>query len=310
MNPRDDQHAVRDATRTLAVLEEQAQALRLDVEALRGELLRVERAIHLAPGRLLREAHERLVAAALRTRDAEANAADAQRRQMTFLATVAHELRNPLMPLRLATLMLDRARTDDTAHAVLQDTIKRQVAQLTRLIGDLLDGTRISTGQFRLERTVVDIGIVLDRAAETCRPAMDERRQALTITLPEGTVMVLGDAGRLVQVFGNLLENSSKYTPAGGAISLHAAQQADCVVVTIADDGIGITPAALPQVFDMFARDAHAALMNHGGLGIGLAVVRELIRAHEGTVIARSAGKGRGSEFVVTLPLPPAAGVS
>jgi signal transduction histidine kinase len=233
----------------------------------------------------------------------EAVAAEAHRRQVMFLATVAHELRNPLMPLRLAAVMLDRARTDDAAHARLQATITGQVAQMTRLIGDLLEGSRISTGNFRLERTVIDLDGVLDRAIETSQPGMEVRRHSFERSPRCGPVMVLGDAVRLVQVFGNLLENASKYTLEGGALSLHVAIHGHAVVVTIKDNGIGITEQALPHVFDMFVRDVHATEVNEGGLGIGLAVVRELVKAHEGTVTAVSRGRNQGSEFAVMLPL-------
>ncbi|HSH89812.1 MAG TPA: HAMP domain-containing sensor histidine kinase [Ramlibacter sp.] len=252
----------------------------------------------------LREANERLVIAALNSQELEMTALEAHRRQIAFLATVAHELRNPLMPLRLAALMLDRARTDDVAHAKLQATITGQVAQMARLIGDLLDGSRISTGKFRLERTQVDLVVVLERVIETCQPAMDTRGHSFTRDIPPGPIMVLGDTVRLVQVFGNLLENSSKYTPEGdGKISLIASVRGGAVIVTTRDNGIGITPQALPHVFDMFVRDTLAAESNQGGLGIGLAVVRELVKAHEGTVVAKSGGKDRGSEFIVSLPL-------
>jgi signal transduction histidine kinase len=258
---------------------------------------------------LLRQANEKLALAEADSRAVEATAFEAHRRQVEFLATVAHELRNPLMPLRLAALMLDRARTDDVAHAKLQATISGQVAQIARLIGDLLEGSRISTGKFRLVRTLIDIKGVLDRAMETCRPAMDERRHGFTSTVPAEPIMVLGDAVRLVQVFGNLLENSSKYTADGGEISLRVVLRPGAVVVSIADNGIGISAGALPHVFGMFVRDAHASASSEGGLGIGLAVVRELVKAHEGSVAARSDGVNRGSEFTVVLPLAQAHGV-
>ncbi|MDP3619815.1 MAG: HAMP domain-containing sensor histidine kinase [Ramlibacter sp.] len=250
----------------------------------------------------LREANERLVIAALSSQELEATAVEAHRRQVSFLATVAHELRNPLMPLRLAALMLDRARTDDLAHSKLQATITGQVAQMTRLIGDLLDGSRISTGKFRLERTLIDVCSVLKRAIETCQPGMDAGHHKFSSSMPAGPIMMLGDTVRLVQVFGNLLENASKYSPTGGEISMHATLDAGMVVVTIRDQGIGISAKALPHVFDMFVRDAHASA-NHDGLGIGLAIVRELVRAHEGVVSAFSEGADRGSEFIVKLPL-------
>jgi signal transduction histidine kinase len=244
-----------------------------------------------------------LAAAALLAGELRAAAAGAQQRQMAFLATVAHELRNPLMPLRLAAQMLDRARGDAAKHAGLQETIKGQVAQMTRLIGDLLDGSRITTGQLRLERTQVDLAEVVGRAVETCQPVMEARGHSFHCVMPAGPLMLLGDVVRLVQVFGNLLENAAKYTPEGGAITLEASVQGPAVAVSVRDNGIGITAAALPHVFDLFARDLHAAEINHGGLGIGLSVVRELVNAHEGSVRAASHGKGLGSEFVVRLPL-------
>jgi signal transduction histidine kinase len=251
----------------------------------------------------LREANEQLLIAALTSQEKEATALEAHRRQVGFLATVAHELRNPLMPLRLAAVMLDRARTDEVAYLNLQATITGQVAQMTRLIGDLLEGTRISIGEFRLERTLVSIGDVIGRAVQTCQPAMDARGHRFEFHVPPEPVMVLGDTVRLVQVFGNLLENAAKYTPEGGAISLRVMALGRTVSVTIADNGIGITAAALPHVFDLFVRDMRATLADEGGLGIGLAVVRQLVQAHEGAVIATSGGEGAGSTFVVTLPV-------
>jgi signal transduction histidine kinase len=251
----------------------------------------------------LREANERLVIAALNSQEHESTALEAHRRQIGFLAIVAHELRNPLMPLRLAAVMLDRARKDDQAYARLQATITGQVAQMTRLIGDLLEGSRISTGEFRLERTLLDLRDVLARAIETCKPGIEAHGHRFSCSIPPEPVMVLGDTVRLVQVFGNLLENSSKYTRPGGEISLRLQALGGAASVTIADNGIGITAAALPHVFDMFVRDVHATVVDEGGLGIGLAVVRELVRAHEGTVIATSPGEGQGSTFVVTLPV-------
>lgn len=251
----------------------------------------------------LREANEQLVLAALSAKEREAAAQAAYKRQIAFLATVAHELRNPLMPLRLATHMLSRARTDEAGHNKLQATISGQVAQITRLINDLLDGSRISTGKLRLERTVVDLSDIIDLAVETGRPAMEERNHRFSTVMPAGAIKVLGDPARLTQVLGNLLGNACKYTPEGGKITLQAAVTGDAVSITVADNGIGITAQALPHVFDLFVQDARAAQLSPGGLGIGLAVVRELVNAHEGRVVAHSAGPDLGSEFVVMLPL-------
>lgn len=228
---------------------------------------------------------------------------EAHVRQLNFLATIAHELRGPLMPLRLAALLLESSRTDETAYALHQATIKGQVAQITRLIGDLLEGSSVGAGKFRLERKLMDVGNVLDRVIETCRPAMAARGQSFDVIRPDGALMVLGDSVRLVQVFGNLLENSSRYTPEGGAISLTASTVGNCVTVAVKDTGIGISALALPHVFDIFVRDARASAVNEVGLGIGLSVVRELVKAHEGSVAAHSGGEDAGSEFVVRIPV-------
>ena len=251
----------------------------------------------------LREANEQLVLAALEAKEMEATAQAAYHRQVAFLATVAHELRNPLMPLRLAAHMLNRARMDEAVHAKLQATIAGQVAQITRLINDLLDGSRISTGKFRLERTVVELSGIVDLAIETCRPAMDARNHRFKFIMPPQPIKVLGDSVRLAQVLGNLLGNAAKYTPEGGEISLQATVLPDSVSITVSDNGIGISPLALSHVFDLFVQDKRATVISPGGLGIGLAVVRELVKAHEGTVVAKSAGPDLGSQFVVTLPL-------
>jgi signal transduction histidine kinase len=248
------------------------------------------------------EEGDRLEAALAHVRDLEAAAADAHRRQVAFLATVAHELRSPLMPLRLAAQMLDRARTDEVAYAQLQRTIATQVAQITRLVGDLLDGSRISTGNYRLERTMVDIDVVLRRALDACAPALALRDHRLAYEPPAAPTIVLGDEARLVQVFCNLVENSAKYTPEGGAIAVRVSTQPGMAVVTVSDNGIGIAASALPHVFNMFMRDARACAF-HEGLGIGLSIVRDLVKAHEGSVVATSRGANCGSEFTVALPL-------
>jgi signal transduction histidine kinase len=251
----------------------------------------------------LREANEQLLLAAITSRELEADAEVAHSRQIHFLAMAAHELRNPMLPLRLATRQITRASNDPDDLAKVQATINGQLSHMSRLIGDLLDGSRISTGKFRLERVPVDLGAVLDQSLEAIGPAMQARRQRFTRLGPEGACGLHGDPVRLVQVFGNLLENASKYTPEGGEITLRAACTADEVVIRVSDTGIGISPEALPHVFDLFVQDAHAAAQDSSGLGIGLAVVRELVEAHGGRVVAISAGPGCGSEFVVTLPL-------
>jgi signal transduction histidine kinase len=250
----------------------------------------------------LREANEQLLLAALKSREVEAQSEQSHSRQIAFLAMAAHELRNPLLPLRLAAQRLPRARTEEELTK-LQQTINSQVSHLARLIGDLLDGSRINTGKLRLERRIVDLSGILDLAVQTCLPAIEARHHRFLRLGTPGPLSVDGDALRLVQVFSNLLQNAAKYTPDGGEISLAIAAAGDAVTLTVSDNGIGITAQALPHVFELFVQDEHAMAHDQGGLGIGLAVVRELVEAHGGTVVAHSAGKGLGSEFVVTLTL-------
>lgn len=252
----------------------------------------------------LREANAQLVIAALTAQELEAKAEHAHTQQIRFLAMVAHELRNPLTPIRTVSLLLNHAGLDKPQLARLQGIIERQVTHISRLIDDLLDGSRVSAGKFQLKRQVMALGDVLDTAVQMCKPAMDKRHQRLMVSLPEGPVCVEGDAVRLTQVFSNLLDNASKYTPDDGEIQLALDQPGLMVVVKVADNGIGISASALPYIFDLFVQDTMASSLaqTSQGLGIGLAVVRELVEAHGGTVVATSAGRNLGSEFVVMLP--------
>jgi len=275
-------------------------------------------AIHLLPlvryesspvaeeGRLadLRDANEQLVMAALTAQELEAHAREAHRQQIKFMAMVAHELRNPLTPIRVAaSLMIDRNTNDELSLARLQVIIDGQVTHMSRLISDLLDGSRISTGKLRLERTTLEMVGVLRLAIEACRPAMDAREQRMTIALPSTPLDFYGDPVRLAQIFSNLLDNASKYTPQGGEISLALLLRDHSMEIIVTDNGIGISAEALPHIFDLFVQDARALDHSSGGLGIGLAVVRELVEAHQGSVNCHSAGRNLGSEFIVTLPM-------
>jgi diguanylate cyclase (GGDEF)-like protein len=251
----------------------------------------------------LREANEQLVLGALTSQDIQARAEIKQRQQVKFIAIVAHELRNPLNPIRNAAEVLKRVRGDHALLATLQGIIERQVTHMSRLIDDLLDGTRGGVGKLRLQRSTVDVLYSIGVAIDTCRPAVEARRQQLILDLPPGPLNIEGDHLRLAQIFSNLLDNASKYTPEGGNISLAVTTDGDAIVITVADNGIGITPNALPHIFELFVQDERALDQQSGGLGIGLAVVRDLVEAHGGNVVAMSAGKDRGSEFIVRLPL-------
>lgn len=249
----------------------------------------------------LREINEALLLAAMDAQVLKEAADLAHRRLTEFLAMVAHELRNPLGPIRNAAALLNVVPIAELP--ALQAVIKRQVTHITRLVGDLLDVSRASTGKLRLEMEVFGLTSVLDAAVEACRPGMDTRLQTFSVRLPDAPVYMHGDPVRLTQVLSNLLDNASKYTPKGGQVRLSAALDAGNVVITVSDTGIGISPGAIAHIFDPFVQDKHAVAFSSAGLGIGLTVVRELVEGHGGTVVASSAGAGLGSQFVVTLPL-------
>jgi len=251
----------------------------------------------------LHEANEQLVLAALTAQALQASAEEAQARQMEVLTVVAHELRNPLAPLRIAATLLLKGRPEDARLRQLQAIIERQVSHLSRLVGDLLDVSRSHSGKLRIERQTVHMAALIDEAVACCKPAMEVRSQQLAVTVAAGPLDVDGDPLRLMQVLCNLLDNASKYTPIGGEIVLSASASAAVIVLKVADNGIGITAEALPRVFEPFVQDPHAIGFNGAGLGIGLTVVRELVGAHGGRVEATSAGMGHGSQFTVTLPL-------
>jgi len=321
------------APQTLKQLNQQAHRVQAELVQLREELARAQDELAVAQGARVRLADEQVALAAARakaiadtahgslgvlalaaeneqlrqdaaaSREEEADVHAEHARQITFLAMVAHELRNPLMPLRLAAHMLAQARTDDAKFAQLQATISGQVAHMGRLIGDLLDGSRVSAGKFRLERSDIDLDGALRTAIETVQPVMDDRRHRFSVAVSAGPLRVHADAMRLVQALVNLLENAAKYTPEGGEISLAVAARGTMAEITVTDNGIGISAQALPHVFELFVQDKHAVAVSREGLGIGLAVVRDLIEAHGGSVVAHSEGLGHGSEFVVLLPL-------
>lgn len=249
------------------------------------------------------EANANLVIAALGAQELQAASEKARRLQTESLAVIAHELRNPLTPISNAVAVLGRMPTNNPQRARMHALIERQVVHLTRLVGDLLDVSRASTGKLRLERRVVEMVPLLEEVVEAARSNLERRRQTLNIQIPSIALLVHGDHVRLTQVFANLMDNASKYTPEGGTIDLDVAAVEQAVVVRVSDTGIGITALVLPHVFDPFVQDKQAIRFNSAGLGIGLTVVRELVEAHGGTVTASSAGAGLGSQFVVRLPL-------
>jgi signal transduction histidine kinase/ActR/RegA family two-component response regulator len=227
---------------------------------------------------------------------------EAHARKDEFLATLAHELRNPLAPIRNALHVL-RRKTPDVALAPLHDIVDRQLRNMVRLVDDLLEVSRITRGKVDLHLESLDLASVLRSAIEISRPLLDAAHHTLEVEMPPEGTRVHGDVVRLSQVFSNLLNNAAKYTEDGGNIAIRARLQGDEVEVVVEDDGIGIEPAMLGSVFEMFTQVRDANARAQGGLGIGLTLVRSLVGLHAGRVTAHSDGRGKGSRFAVYLPV-------
>ncbi len=230
--------------------------------------------------------------------------ADADQRKDEFLAMLGHELRNPLSPILAALEILRLPGADAVAVRTAHDAIGHQTRHLARIVDDLLDVTRINSGKIQLRNELVDLATAVQRSIETVRPLLDANRHRLTVSLPDHTVLVNGDATRLEQVFTNLLTNAAKYMNQFGHISLIAELRADAeVVVSVEDRGVGITAELLPRIFELFIQAERPLDRSHGGLGIGLWMARKLVELHRGKVTAYSAGAGKGSTFSVHLPV-------
>jgi len=227
----------------------------------------------------------------------------ADRQKNEFLATLAHELRNPLAPLTHMIEVLKRTDHDSRTRALAVTTMERQLRQLVRLVDDLLDLNRITHNRLELRKDRIDLAATLGQAVDAVRPLAAASGHELIVRLPAGPLELSADAVRLAQVFGNLLNNACKYTRAGGRITVELKRQGDDAIVTVADTGEGIPPDRLHSIFDMFTQIDAARERSQGGLGIGLTLVRRLVEMHGGSVEARSAGPGQGSEFVARLPI-------
>ncbi len=235
-------------------------------------------------------------------------ASESDRRKEEFLATLAHELRNPLAAIQTAVQVLRYDAVNVEMLAEVRDVIARQAGHMTRLVEDLLDMTRVSRGTISLRTERVDLADVVARATEAVRPLMDGRNHRLDVALAPGPLWLEADPTRLEQVLANLLTNAAKYTDPGGRIELTAAREAGELVVRVRDTGIGMEPDAMAGLFHLFSQVDAGRARSGGGLGIGLALVKSLVELHGGSVSARSDGPGRGSEFVVRLPAGAAAG--
>jgi signal transduction histidine kinase/ActR/RegA family two-component response regulator len=240
-------------------------------------------------------------------RKSEAQLREADRRKDEFVATLAHELRNPLAPIRNAVELLQHAQGDAALMERARGMMGRQLDQMVRLIDDLLDMSRISQGKVRLRKERLALTAAVRSALEAVQPLIQSQAVKLTVTLPPAPIYLEADATRLAQVIANLLNNAAKYTEKGGAIWLTAERQGDEAVISVRDTGIGIAAEHLPHLFEMFSQVAPALERSQGGLGIGLSLVRGLVELHRGHVQARSEGIGKGSEFIVRLPIDSAA---
>ncbi len=261
----------------------------------------ISEALHRNRRRLEQEVWERQKAE-MAAQESASRLKEADRHKDEFLAMLAHELRNPLAPIRNAVRVLRLRSPHEPELQWGQDVIERQVECLMRLIEDLLDVTRISRGKMELRLKRVELAGILQGAIESSRPLIDQQRHELSVALPAEPIYLEADVVRLAQVFMNLLNNAAKYTDKGGKIWLSAESQDSSVVVRIKDTGIGIAPDKLPHLFEMYYQVDNALERSRGGLGIGLTLVRRLVEMHGGTIEARSEGSGKGSEFLVRLP--------
>ena len=267
------------------------------VDAFNGMLAEVGRraeALEASNATLSRESAER--------RDAEEALRVADRRKDEFLAMLAHELRNPLAPLRNALEILKHADGNPRAAAEARQVMERQLRQMVRLVDDLLDVSRITTGKLALKTEVCELHDILRNALDTARPLIDARGHSLSVVEPDEPVRIHGDPTRLAQVFANLLNNAANYTEPGGRIDLVAVADAQTATISVIDNGIGIAREMLQPVFQMFAQADESLERVHGGLGVGLTLARHLVELHSGTIDAHSEGIGRGSTFIVRLP--------
>jgi len=234
-------------------------------------------------------------------RHAEALADRAQRTH-EFVAMLAHELRNPLAPIRNAVELMGRKGLGDPVLEAMRQTIDRQSALLTRIIDEFLDVNRIASGKFTVTKEPVELAEIVSHAIETARPLIDAQGHRLTVDVPGAPLRLVGDALRLTQVLVNLLNNAAKYTPRGGSIVLEVKRRRSDVEISVKDDGRGIAASDVERIFDLFTQVDPEALRGQGGLGVGLALVRRIVELHGGIVQARSEGLGKGSEFIVHLP--------
>jgi len=260
-----------------------------------GNLTLLERPVHILT--LITSAH-----AMLRARQRQYQVRETQKRKDEFLASLGHELRNPLAPIKSAVALLKHLFPASEQVGKVSDVIERQVTHLTRLVDDLLDVARITSGKVLLQRKDFELQQVLDHVSELCQPAASKRHIRITLDLPSNAVTLHADYARVVQIFANIVSNAVKFTPDGGHIHITARQAQGQLQVAIEDNGIGIEPDAIARIFSMFEQGRTVAGEMTSGLGIGLSLARQFAELHGGGIDAHSDGPGRGSRFIVTLP--------
>ena len=284
------------------------------VQNQRGETVEVELigSVYEEDNRLVAQINVRDIAERSRLerevkRQAE-DLAEQSRRKDEFLAMLSHELRNPLAPIRSAThlLRLQERGSENLIQQQAREVIERQVTNLTRLVSDLLQISRVATGRIKLRLETLDLSQIVHYGLQTARPIIDRHRHELSLALPTEIVWVHADPARLEEVVVNLLTNAAKYTDEGGRIELSLEREQDHAILRVRDSGIGISAELLPRIFDLFTQADRSLDRSQGGLGIGLSLVQRLVELHGGTVTALSEGLGQGSEFIVRLPLVPA----
>lgn len=229
--------------------------------------------------------------------------AEANRSKEEFMALLSHELRSPLSPIMNALNVLRRMKTNDPIIEQAGNVIDRQVGRMVRLVDDLLDISRITKGKLRLAKEPVELRVVVNHAAEDVRPLMDARRHDFSVSLPLTPVWVMADPPRMEQIVVNLLNNAAKYTDDGGLIRVTVSQQDGEAAIRVRDNGVGVAPETLPHIFELFTQVDGSLGRSYGGLGIGLALARNLVELHDGRLQASSAGLGKGCEFTIKLPL-------
>lgn len=247
--------------------------------------------------------HAALAASAEYVRQVNDRLREADKRKDEFLATLAHELRNPLAPIRAAAYMLKKLDTRDEKLLRAREVIERQAAHMTRLIDDLLEMSRITQGKIDLRRRPESLTAIIAGVVQSAQAGMDLRQHQFSIDVESDPLLMDADAIRIAQAVGNVIENATKYTRPGGRITLHVRHQGAQAVIRVQDNGIGIEPAMAARIFDMFVQAENGDRRPNGGLGIGLALSRKLIEMHGGTITASSAGLGQGAEFEIRLPL-------